>query len=105
MSEVLGFVHVLVQLLIAGPRVLEDAQRQLVLEEVVVERNGEHDRHHLLAVFISHVKQLIGEDADGAGGRVVILGEGAHCGVGGAHCGLRRAESKSALHEDPGDRK
>lgn len=104
-SEVFGFVHVLVQLLITGPRVLEDAQCQLVLVEVVVKGDGEHDRHHLVALFGSHVKQLIGQDAHGAGGRVIVLGEGANLGFGGAHCGLWRAVDESALNVHPGDRK
>lgn len=91
----------IVQLVVAGPCVLEDAHRQPVLVEVVVKWDGEHDRHDLIALRASHVKQLVGQDANGARGRVIVLGEGAHLCVGGAHSGLWRAVGKPSLHVHP----
>lgn len=100
-GEILIFVHQVIQLVVAGSRVLEDAHSQPVLVQVVVERHREHDSNQLVAVAAAHVKQLVGHDAHSAWCRVVVLGEGAHLGPGGANGGLRRAEGETTFHVDP----
>lgn len=50
-----------------------------------------------------HVEEVIGQQAHRPCGGVVILGEGAHLGLGGAHDGLGGMEAVATGHEHSGE--
>lgn len=100
-GEVFPIVQLLVQLFIAGPGLLHHAHGQPVLVQVVVKRHRKHDGHALGADAALHVEQVVGQQADGARGGVVVLGEGAHFSPGRADGGLGRVVAEAARHVDP----
>lgn len=99
--QILVVVHELVQLLVAARCLLEKAHCMPVFIDVVVERHGEHNGNQISACFGTCIKQIVGHDTHSPGGRVVVLGEGAHLSLVGKQGGLCRAVDKAAIHVDP----
>lgn len=86
---------------VACTGVLNHTHRQTVLVQITVEGHGKHDGHALGANPALHVEQVVGQQADGARGSVVVLGEGTHFSLGGANRGLGRVEAEATCHVYP----
>jgi len=99
--QVFPIIQLLVQLFVAVTRKLNHAHGQPVIVEVVVKRHREHDGHALGANPALHVEQVVGQQADGARGGVVVLGEGAHFSLGGTNRRLGRVVTETTGHVDP----
>ncbi|TNN56798.1 hypothetical protein EYF80_032976 [Liparis tanakae] len=84
-------------LFVATARMLDHAHGQPVTVQVAVKRHREHDGHALGANPALHVEQVVGQQADGARGGVVVLGEGAHFSLGE----LKLANVYFLLYADP----
>lgn len=100
-TEVFPIIHLVVQLFVAGPGMVNHAHSQPVFVQVLVEGHGEHDGHTLRANPALHMEQVVGQQADSACGSVVILGKGAHFGLGAANRGLRWVMAEASCHVYP----
>lgn len=100
-TGVLPIIQLVVQMFVAGTGMLDHTHGQAVLVQVVVKGHRKHDGHAFGTNPTLHVEQVVGQQADGARGSVVILGEGAHLGLGGTNRGLRRVLTEAARHVHP----
>lgn len=100
-AEVFPIVQLLVQMFVTGPGLLHHTHGQPVLVQVVVKGHGEHDGHALGANAAPHVEEVVGQQADGTRGRVVVLREGADFCLLGSNGGLRRVVAEATGHVDP----
>lgn len=81
---------------VTGAGMLHAAHGQTVLVQVVVKGHREHNGHALGVNPALHIEQVVGQHADRACGRVVVLGEGADFCHGGADRGLGRVMTEAA---------
>lgn len=94
-TEVFPIVQLVVQVFVAVTGLLNHTHSQPVLVQVVVKRHREHDGHAVGANPALHMEQVVGQQANCARGGVVVLGEGADFGLGGANRGLGRVVTEA----------
>lgn len=100
-TEVFPIIHLAVQMFVAGTGLLNHAHGQQVLVQVLVEGHRKHDGNAIGAHPALHVEQVVGQQADRARGGVVVLGEGAHFGLGGTNRRLGRVLTEATCHVNP----
>lgn len=100
-TEVLPIIHLVIQMFVAGTGMLHHAYGKPVLVQVVVKGHRKHDGQALRTNPAMHMEQVVGQQAHGARGRVVILREGAHLGLLDADSRLGRVLTEATCQVYP----
>lgn len=97
-TEVFPIIHLVIEVFVTFSGLFKYTYGQLVLVQVAVKWDREHDAHPLGACAALHVEDVIGQQAHSTGGSVVVFGESAHLGFGAADGGLRGVLGEATAH-------